>query len=250
MRLYDEVIERIQREFREYADEKDWQLRELPVGESDWKDVSDRSMILRSDMAYELGSGTLPAIGSTIITAEENLVLKDRIFLVGKDLNELQADVPYARIALIRVREEALGEGEKLYKAVRDLEHTRYHFYPEGFMMRVSASRNRESVRIGKEALVKGLDFTKTGNRMITAFHRHPEVEAVELYYVTADSFDYKELEKNTKEAEEITKTIDHILKNVIMDCKACSLQKVCDEVEGLRELHFAGKNRKSSSIS
>lgn len=112
-------------------------------------------------------------------------------------------------------------------------------------MMRVSASRNRESVRIGREALAKGLDFTKTGNRMITAFHRHPEVEAVELYYVTEDSFDYKELEKNTKEAEEITKTIDHILKNVIMDCKACSLQKVCDEVEGLRELHFKKEREK-----
>jgi len=24
------------------------------------------------------------------------------------------------------------------------------------------------------------------------------------------------------------------------MDCKSCSLQQVCDEVEGLRELHFA----------
>lgn len=245
MKLYDEVIKRIQDGFRANKDVKNRKLRELPVGESDWRDVSDRSMILRSDMAYELGSGTLPAIGSTIITAEDKLIPRDRIFLIGKDLSELKEDTPYARIALIRVREEALGEGEKLYKAVRDLEHTRYHFYPEGFMMRVSASRNRESVRIGREALAKGLDFTKTGNRMITSFHKHPEVEAVELYYVTDESFDYKELEKNTKEAEEITKTIDHILKNVIMDCKACSLQKVCDEVEGLRELHFAGKTGK-----
>lgn len=109
-------------------------------------------------------------------------------------------------------------------------------------MMRVSASRQKESVRIGKAALEKGLDFTKAGNGMIQAFRRNAAVGAVHIYYVTLPGFDYKALEAYTKEAESITKTIDHILKNGIMDCGACSLQKVCDEVEGLRELHFHGK--------
>ena len=39
-----------------------------------------------------------------------------------------------------------------------------------------------------------------------------------------------------------LTKAIDHIFKNVIMDCQACSLQEICDEVEGMRELHFGQK--------
>lgn len=129
-----------------------------------------------------------------------------------------------------------------MYNVIRALEYTRYHFYPEGFMMRVSASRQKESVRIGKAALAKGLDFTKAGNGMISAFHRNAAVEAVHIYYVTSPEFDYKALETCAKEAESITKTIDHILRNGIMDCGACSLQKVCDEVEGLRELHFREK--------
>lgn len=237
MRLYDEIICKMQ-DILDGADS-----RSLAVGGAAWPQVSDRSMILRSDMAYELGGEGLPAIGCTVVTADEKLVPADGITLLGEDLSQIRKDVPYARVALVRVREDMLGEGQALYSAVRALEYTRYHFYPEGFMMRVSASRQKESVRIGKAALRKGLDFTKTGNGMLSAFHRNAAVEAVHIYYVTLREFDYNALEAYAKEAERITKTIDHILKNVVMDCNACSLQKVCDEVEGLRELHFKGNN-------
>lgn len=234
MKLYDETVKKIKNLIETTEN------RALPIGESAWQDVSDRSMILRSEMAYELGGENLAAVGATIVTTNKELVEKDSVTLIGEDLPEICADVPYARIALVRAAEDAFGEGEALYQAIRDLEYVRYHFYPEGFMMRVSASRNRESVRVSKDALAKGLDFTKTGNRMISAFHRKKEVEAVQLYYITKRTFDYKALMKLTDEAEGITKTIDHILKNALMDCKACSLQKICDEVEGLKALHFA----------
>lgn len=247
MKLYDETIKKVKR-LLETADSRmpsAANSRMLPIGDTGWPEVSDRSMILRSDMAYELGGEGLPAIGCTLITADESLVSSDGLTLLGRDLPEIRKDVPYARIALVRVSGDTLGEGQALYNAVRALEYTRYHFYPEGFMMRVSASRQKETVRIGKDALAKGLDFTKTGNRMITAFHRNTSVEAVHMYYVTAEEFDYKALESLVQESERITKTIDHIFKNAVMDCGTCGLQKVCDEVEGLRELHFAGRETK-----
>ena len=233
MKLYDETIKKIQTLLKEES-------RALPTGDTGWPEISDRSMILRSDMAYELGGEGLWAIGCTLITADETLVSADEVTLLGRDLPEIRRDVPYARIALVRVGEDTLGEGQALYQAVRALEYTRYHFYPEGFMMRVSASRQKETVRIGKDALAKGLDFAKAGNCMISAFHRNTSVKAVHLYYVTQEEYDYKALEHCAAEAESITKTIDHILKNAVMDCGTCGLQKVCDEVEGLRELHFA----------
>ena len=213
MKLYDQVIEKILAVLGAREG-----LR-LPVGETHWPEVSDRSMILRSDMAYELGGEGLPAIGCTMITADERLVSADGITLLGRDL------------------------------AVRALEYTRYHFYPKGFMMRISSTRHRESVRVGKEALAEGLDFTITGNRMISAFHKNASVKAVHIYYVTLEEqghdayktpgFDYKALADCAGEAEEITRTIDHIMAGGIMDCTSCGLQRVCDEVEGLRELHF-----------
>lgn len=234
MKLYDETIRKMQT-LLEIGEN-----RTLPAGDTGWPEVSDRSMILRSDMAYELGGEGLPAVGCTLITADRALVPGDAVTLLGRDLPEIHRDVPYARVALVRVAEDTLGEGQALYNAVRALEYTRYHFYPEGFMMRVSASRQKESVRIGRDALAKGLDFAKTGNRMISAFRRNTSVEAVQICYVTQEGYDYRALERCAEEAERITKAIDHILKNAAMDCGVCGLQKVCDEVEGLRELHFA----------
>ena len=188
MKLYDEVIKKCQDRLETE------ESRQLSLEETGWPEVSDRSMILRSDMAYELGGERFPAIGCTMITANPELVPSDKITLLGKDLPEIQGDVPYGRIALVRVDEETLGEGQVLYQAVRALEYTRYHFYPEGFMMRVSAFKQRESVRIGKAALAKGLDFTKTGNRMISAFHKNLSVRAVHIYYITREDFDSSSL--------------------------------------------------------
>ncbi len=232
MKLYDETIRKIRALLN---GEKQQLLHDATA----WPVVSDRSMILRSDMAYELGGGSLPALGVTLVTASKDLVPGDGVFLTGTDLPEIDADTPFARIALVRVGEDTLGEGKKLYRAIRNLEYTRYHFYPEGFMLRVSSSKRRESVRIGKEALKKGLNFAKTGSRMIAAFHSHPEVEAVEIHYVTANGFPYQELEALGREGERITETLDHMMKNLVMDCGVCGLKQVCDEVEGLREIHF-----------
>lgn len=231
MKLYDETIMKV----RELLNG-----RELPHDVTNWPSVSDRSMILRSDMAYELGGGSLPALGVTLVTASKDLVPGDGVYLAGLDLPEIDADTPFARIALVRVGEDTLGEGRKLYRAIRNLEYTRYHFYPEGFMLRVSSSKRRESVRIGKEAVKKGLNFARTGSRMIASFHTHPEVEAVEIWYVTAKDFPYKELDALSREGEKITGTLDHMMQNLTMDCGVCGLKQVCDEVEGLRELHFS----------
>lgn len=148
MKLYDETIRKVRALL---SSEK----QQLPHNATAWPSVSDRSMLLRSDMAYELGGGSLPALGVTLVTASKDLVPGDGVFLTGTDLPEIDADTPFARIALVRVGEDTLGEGKKLYRAIRNLEYTRYHFYPEGFMLRVSSSKRRESVRIGKEALKK-----------------------------------------------------------------------------------------------
>ena len=41
------------------------------------------------------------------------------------------------------------------------------------------------------------------------------------------------------KKTKQITATIDHMLKDVNIDCGSCLLQEICDEIEGLREMHF-----------
>ncbi|MBE5897756.1 MAG: carbon monoxide dehydrogenase [Lachnospiraceae bacterium] len=237
MKLYDEVIAHINETLSAY------QAKTLPVGETNWSDVGKAKMILRSEMAYELGGDRLPALGSTIVTNSQDLVPQDEIVLYGPDLPEITKDQPYARITFVRTDESAMGEGNDLYNAIHRIEYFRYHVFPEGFMMRVSAASERECVRVGSEALDKGLDFAKIGNFMIDALHVHKDVQAVKVIFVTLPEADYDSLREDYKMTKKITDTIDHMLKDVNMDCNSCSLQEVCDEVEGMKELHFGISN-------
>ena len=234
MKLYDDSIKEL------LAGIDMTEAKKLDIVNADWTDVVDHNLILRADMAYELGGGTFPAVSGMAVTCNEQFVNTDEVLLIGPDLDEIKADTPYARIALVKVAEDSLGDGNALYNAIRKIEYVRYHINPEGYMTRISASNNREPVRVGKEALGKGLNFAKVGKLFLDTYHENKNIEAVKLIFITDPDFDYKSLSEQAKRLEDITGTIDHIFKNVMMDCGSCSLQKVCDEVEGLRELHFS----------
>ena len=237
MKLYDETIKCIMSTLDGAP------LKQLDIVNANWKDVGDHNLILRADMAYELGGGTCPAVSAMGVTASTELVSADEVYLLGPDLSEIKEDQPYARIALVRVAEDSLGDGNVLYNAIRKIEYVRYHINPEGYMTRISASNGREPVRVSREAIDKGLGFAQVGKLFLDKYHENKNIEAVKLIFITQPDFDYKALAENSRHLEEITGTIDHIFKNVTMDCGSCSLQQICDEVEGLRELHF--KERK-----
>jgi len=230
MRLYDECIAglgRLLEPFEACKMKKD-------VAECSWEDEGKNQMIFQSDTAYELGAGTLPAVSSVMLTDSAGCVHEDEILVYGNDLSQLKADTPFARIALIRVRTDLQGDTNALYQAIRRIEYTRYHLNPKGYMMRISAMNRREAVRIGRDALAEGLDFEKVGNFFLQAYRKHPEVEAVKLIFITLNEFPYAELGALAERTEGITKTLDHLLKKVKMDCNACSLKEICDEVEAL----------------
>lgn len=239
MKLYDEVIQDVLSLLEAYP------VKKLnPAGNVSLRDAGRDSLILRDDMAYELGGGNRPAIGSMLLTMDGTLAPEDEILLYGNDLGEIHTDTAYARIALVRVKPDGMGEGNELYEAIRRIEYTKYHLFPEGFMMRISAASEREMVRIGKRALRKGLDFEQIGRMFIKSYRKNPDVEAVKLIFITDPKFPYHDLEVQAKRAEQITRAIDHILKNLAMDCNVCSLKQICDEVEGMKELHFGTKKR------
>lgn len=234
MKLYDESIKEL------LAGLDISKAKSLDIVNANWTDVGDHNLILRADMAYELGGGTHPAVSAMAVTCNNEFVNGDEVLLIGPDLNEIKNDTPYARIAIVKVAEESLGDGNALYNAIRKIEYVRYHINPKGYMTRISASNNREPVRVGKEALNEGLDFAKVGKLFLDTYHENKNIEAVKLIFITDPAFDYRSLAEQAKHLEDITGTIDHIFKNVMMDCGSCSLQKICDEVEGLRDLHFA----------
>lgn len=99
---------------------------------------------------------------------------------------------------------------------------------------------------MSKQAVRSGISFKAVGMDYIKQYKENRDVLNVRIIFITDPSVDYEALKKNAKLADGITSTLTHILEGLPTDCSVCQLKDVCDEVEGMKELHF-GKAAKEA---
>lgn len=203
-----------------------------------WPDTGRNELVLAGEAAYELGGSYLPACNCTCVTTDSALVPADEVLLVGPDLGKLRADAAFARIAILHVNAIS-DDDQEAFRTIRDMEFVKYHIHPEGYMMRISPESGREQVRVSKKALKRGISFRNIGNSFIKKYRENKLVDHVRLIFVTDDKALCGDLTGITKRVEAITLTLNHIMDGLATDCSVCSFKPVCDEVEGMRELHF-----------
>ena len=203
-----------------------------------WKDIGSSELVLQKDAAFELGAMGKGSANYVLFTSSPELVDKDQILLYGADLGEIKGEVDFARIVLLRVG-LIDGDDEAVYRTLKDIEFAKYHVYPEGYMVRMSPESYREQVRVSKQALKKGISFKNIGANYITAYKKAPNVLNATVIFVTAPGYDYGAMKKLAKKANDVTGTLTHILEGLPTDCSVCALKDICDEVEGMKELHF-----------
>ena len=211
-----------------------------------WEDVGGNQLIMMKESAYELGGDNKPAVNYACVSSAD-YVTEDEIWVYGRDLTQISGSVPFARIVLVKVA-SLKGEGEEdtepVFRAIQDIDFVKYHVYPKGYMIRSSSDSFREQVRVSREAVKKGISFERVGNSYIKEYKKDPNVLAVRVIFSTVEDADYAEMKKDAKKVRDITKTLSKILEGMSTDCHTCSLKEICDEVEGLKELHF-GKEKK-----
>ena len=211
-----------------------------------WEDTGSFELVMLRDAAYELGGSGKPAVNFTCVTTSAQLVDRDEILVYGPDLTELKGDNPYARIALLRVGDiesDDEDDTEQAFRAIQDMDFVKYRVFPKGYMIRTSSESNREQVRLSRTALKGGISFQAVGNDFIRQYKQNPSILAVKLIFITAPDADYGALEKEAKTVHDITMSLSKILEGMPTDCGSCNLKAICDEVEGMRELHF-GKEK------
>ena len=188
-----------------------------------WEMTDKENLILKSEMVYELGGGSNAAVSAIAFTQDEELVPEDAVYLVGDDLCDIKNH-----------------DDNALYASMRATDYVRYHAFPKGYMMRISAVREREPVRVSKEAVSHGINFAAVGHGLINAYRKRPEVEAVSIYFVTEQDIDYIFLKSEAHRCEQITDSLNNIFNGLTMDCSTCSSRELCDEIDGLRQLHMS----------
>lgn len=203
-----------------------------------WKDLGSSELVLQKDAAFELGAQGRGSANYVLFTSSASLVDKDQIILCGPDIREIKGDCDFARIVLLRVG-VLDDDDEAVYRTLKDIEFAKYHVYPEGYMVRMSPESYREQIRISRKAVDAGINFKAIGTSYISEYKKNPNVLNVTVIFVTAPSADYAAMQNMAKKANDVTGTLTHILEGLPTDCTVCALKDICDEVEGMKELHF-----------
>ena len=192
--------------------------KKLPL-QKEWEMTGKENLILKSEMAYELGGGSNQAVSAIAFTQDEKLVPEDAVYLVGDDLRDIKNDISYARMTVIRLDSEYIKnhDDNALYASMRATDYVRYHAFPKGYMMRISAVREREPVRVSNEAVSHGINFAAVGQGLINAYRKRPEVEAVSIYFVTEQDIDYTFLKNEAHRCEQITDSLNNIFNESVI---------------------------------
>ncbi|MEG1809702.1 MAG: carbon monoxide dehydrogenase, partial [Oscillospiraceae bacterium] len=154
------------------------------------------------------------------------------------DLCEIGADCNFARIAMLRTDDIELHGEQASYEIIKSIEIKKYDVSPKGYMLRASALSNREQVRVSEGAVKSGITFEQIGNLFIKKYHENSHVQAVRIIFISLDDGPYGELEKLASTSVNISRALNHLISDLKMDCHSCEWKPVCDEVEGMKEIH------------
>ena len=200
-----------------------------------WQDIGYNEVILQRDTAAEL-----EGVGFNLITTRS---VNDELVVIGDDIPVIHGNRKFARVCVIQVEETE--EQQKAYNLIRKIEYTKYHVFPEGYMIRTTSRSHKEAVRVSEKAVKNGIDFSKVGNLLINKYKENSAVKGVKVIFVTDENADYKAFEEIARKNNDITETLNHVMNSVNFDCDTCKLKPICDEVEGMKELHFKTSGRK-----
>jgi hypothetical protein len=203
-----------------------------------WPANDSSELVLQKDAAYELGASGKGSANYVLFTSDETLVNRDQVILCGRDLREIKGDCDFARVVLLRIG-VLDDDDEAVYRTLRDIEFAKYHVYPKGYMVRISPESYREQVRVSKEAVRRGVSFRAIGANYIAAYKQNPNVLNATVIFLTDPAADYAALKALAKKSADVTGTLTHIFEGLPTDCSVCALKDICDEVEGMKELHF-----------
>ncbi len=216
------------------------------TGRNAWKDTGSSELVMQKDAAFELGGSGKGSANYVLFTSSAGIADRDEILLYGRDLKDLRSDCDFARIVILKIG-MIDGDDEVVYRTLKDIEFAKYHVYPEGYMLRMSPESHREQVRVSKQALKRGISFRALGESYIAAYKKNVNVLSMKILFITDPSVDYAALNRLAKKSTDVTGTLTHILEGLPTDCSVCALKGICDEVEGMKELHFGvgdkGKN-------
>jgi CO dehydrogenase/acetyl-CoA synthase beta subunit len=215
-------------------------------GQTNWPTEKNRNLVLGQDTAVELGN---PKDASTSFLLWENQpdkIKNGRITIVGPDLPQLNGkQVSFGKIVIVEASD---FDADNSYDRYREMELLRYDIHLKGYMMRGVSQQQREWSRVSKEAINNGFSFKHLGGALIDKFSRLPYVRAVETIFITSTKEDVLEIQTISNNVGHFISAMNKMTEEMSFDCDECEYNKVCGDVEELRSMRDALKNKKAAA--
>lgn len=201
-----------------------------------WPTEKKAPFLLQKETSIELGHHPSDSAAFLAVTDTKGFIGKNQISIVGNDITELSGiNHSYGKIIII---ESNNIDSKNTYEEIKKLEHIQYSIHLSGIMSRVSMGYARENIRIGTKAMENRVNFEKIGNTIINKFLKNDIVKCVKVIFICGPLDIYKEISKIYENVRERVIALNTIFDGIDLDCGTCNLSAICDEIEGLRELH------------
>jgi len=211
--------------------------------ERTWPRGRPGDIILSTDTAIELGHPQTESLAFLMWTDSPTRVVDGRITVVGPDLDGLApGKAPFGKIVLAGVHGFT---GDNAYDRFQELDMIRFRLCLEGYMLRAVPQQNREWGRVSRQARMNGLSLRMIGNELIREYRKLDYVDAAEVIFITSSPQDIRLFRPTGEKAARIIGAMNRIFDDLEQDCDACGFRDVCDEVEGLRDMHRKARGKR-----
>jgi len=195
-------------------------------------------LILRGDTFAELGNPEAGSCAFLLWTDNPSLIRDGKITLIGPDIQESSgASLPFGQVLMVG----GVGLGKEKHAALEQNQYIADQI--EGYMIR-SVSQLMWS-RVSKDAAKKGFCFETLGRALMAIFKSEvPEVQVMEIVFVTSGKEDLQPLDDIGTQVRKIAKDIvrenwkakgiDLLECNFGWDCSSCPDKPVCDDIKEL----------------
>lgn len=236
MKIFDLTIDHVRELLGELSEANRTRVSSFEQGRT-WPRGERGEIVLGEDTALELGHPRAESVAFLMWTDSLEKVRDGRITVIGPELGELDrgAQVPFGKVTLIGGHgfDEVNG-----YERWQKMDELRLSLNLRGHMLRAVPQQNREWSRISTEALKDGLSLEAIGNELLRTYRELDFVDAAEVVFITSSAADVRRLQPSGERARKITSAMNTIFEDLEMDCGSCELSEVCDDIEGLREMH------------
>jgi len=209
---------------------------------------SNPGIILRSDMFVELGNPAEGSAGFILWTEDNDLIRDGHISVIGPDIPELEGSSrPFAQVMMLGGKDL----NTELQEKIEEYQHISDNL--EGYMVRSSS----QSIwgRVSKDAVAKGFNLEALGKAlMITMKSNVPEVDAMEIIFVTSSKEDLKPLSEMAVKVDDARKAIIKAVwkergydLDCDLDCNSCEYKVTCDDI---RDIIQAQKRKEKEDLT